>query len=632
MLNKLASFGRLLLVMLLLAASLLPVNAAVPTGCVVTPQTTMLQLTACQLPLSSVAAKGDVASALLQQVTDGRQELYQLHSDQPIAAVLWLGVPDVFRLEVYQLFQGQPQLLLQLHDDSPFSARATGTARLQVPLQLAAGEHQIVLKYYIHANGRLQPHLYSPQALQSAQSRQHLLNGLLLGGMLTMLLVILLYGSVAESSSYLAYCGLVLAQVLMLPQFEGYYFQWLWPDAPWWNVQAPVWFASLALFSHGVFALTFFQLAQRYPRLYRLHLALFLLIALNLLLLPNQLQIHGLALVALGYTLLGLTTAVRGFVDRLPGAVLYLAGTAALMLFSAIMLPLGVVGLNPIPAIDFFDYPKFGFVLETAFFSAALVSRVRQFRQQQAEQRLRRLAEADELLLAERQKTEAQQLAQQSSLRLASASHDISQPLASLRFAIETLRSRGDEAPLADHIDRTLSYAQTLLKDLIADCQLQQPSPDEIWAGQLFHQVVADYQQTARQKGLQLSYIDSSFQLHGSYLVLNRLLHNLVGNAVRYTQQGRVLVGLRRRNGGVEIQVLDTGPGLLPAQISQLQQPFTQGQQQGSPHANTEARQGFGLGLYIVKSLCEQHQLELRVRSILHRGSCFSIWVPEKGV
>ncbi len=609
------------------------VRADVPAACLFEKSSRQMNLDACQLTLSSdpahprIAAQHGFSAALLQGSTD-RHELYQLHSSEPVAAFLWLGVPDVHRIEVYQSFGGQQQLLLKLDANSSFSARPTGTARLMVPLQLAAGEHQILLKYYIHANGRLQPRLYSEQALQSAESRQHLLNGILFGVMLTMLLVILLYCSISETNSYLAYCGLVLAQLLMLAQMEGYYFQWLWPDSPWLNLRAPVWFASLALFSHGYFALSFFQLAQRYPRLFRLHLALFMLLPMNLLLLPDRWQIPGLALLALGYFLLALTTAVRGYRDRLPGALLYLSGTTALMVFSLLLLSLGVLGLNPIPAINFFDYPKFGFVLETALFSAALVSRVRQFRQLQTEQRIRRLAEADELLQAERQKAAAQQLAQQSTLRLASASHDISQPLASLRYAIETLRSRGDEVPLTDHIDRTLSYAQTLLKDLIADCQLQQPSPDEIWAGQLFHQVVAAYQQSARQKGLQLSYIDSGYQLHGSYLVLNRLLHNLVGNAVRYTQQGRVLVGLRRRNGGVEIQVLDTGPGLLPAQISQLQQPFIQGQQEGAPQTNAEGRQGFGLGLYIVKSLGEQHQLELRVRSMLHRGSCFSIWIP----
>ena len=601
-------------------------SVATTTSCAIDRQTAVLHLTDCQrqLPTSETQAE----PSLLSQLTKGRQELYQIHSTEPVTAWLWLGVPDVHRLEVYQLSNGQPQLLLKLDPNSTFAARPSGTSRLIVPLQLAAGEHQILLKYYLHANGRLQPRLYSPDALQSTETRQHLLNGLLFGVMLTMLLVILLYCSIAETSSYLAYCGLVLAQVLMLAQIEGYYFQWLWPEAPWLNLRAPVWFASLALYSHGFFAMSFFQLSQRYPVLFRLHLALFLLLLLNLLWVANDFQILVLALLAAGYTLLGLTTAIRGYQDRLPGALLYLAGTAALMSFSLLLMSLGVIGLNPIPAINFFDYPKFGFVLETAFFSAALVSRVRQFRQQQAEQRLRRLAEADELLQAERQKVEAQQLAQQSSLRLASASHDISQPLASLRLAIETLRSRDSEVPIANHIDRTLSYAQTLLKDLIADCQLQQPMPDEIWAGQLFHQVVADYQLTARQKGLLLKYVDSGYQLQGSYLVLNRLLHNLVGNAVRYTRQGKVLIGLRRRNGGVEIQVLDTGPGLLPAQISQLQQPFTQGQQ-GAQQANAEGRQGFGLGLYIVKSLCEQHKLELRVRSTLHRGSCFAIWIPE---
>ena len=94
-----------------------------------------------------------------------------------------------------------------------------------------------------------------------------------------------------------------------------------------------------------------------------------------------------------------------------------------------------------------------------------------------------------------------------------------------------------------------------------------------------------------------------------------------MGNALRYTPRGRVLMGVRRRAGGVELQVLDTGPGLLPNQIQRLQQPYEQGAQ---------AREGHGLGLFIVKSLCEQSGYHFRVRSQLQRGSCFSVFIPHE--
>ncbi|NJM43395.1 MAG: sensor histidine kinase [Brachymonas sp.] len=63
----------------------------------------------------------------------------------------------------------------------------------------------------------------------------------------------------------------------------------------------------------------------------------------------------------------------------------------------------------------------------------------------------------------------------------------------------------------------------------------------------------------------------------------------------------------------------DSGPGLLPAQVRRLMRPFQQGQ---------ASQQGYGLGLFIVKSLCEQCAYEFRVQSKIDRGSCFSVLIP----
>jgi signal transduction histidine kinase len=103
-------------------------------------------------------------------------------------------------------------------------------------------------------------------------------------------------------------------------------------------------------------------------------------------------------------------------------------------------------------------------------------------------------------------------------------------------------------------------------------------------------------------------------------MVLHRLLDNLVSNAVRYTQRGRVLIGLRWRPGALELQVLDTGMGLREGQLAALRQPFQQ--------INAQAAQGHGLGLYIVRSLCAESGYLLSVHSEPGRGSCFAIRMP----
>ena len=97
---------------------------------------------------------------------------------------------------------------------------------------------------------------------------------------------------------------------------------------------------------------------------------------------------------------------------------------------------------------------------------------------------------------------------------------------------------------------------------------------------------------------------------------INAGMAGVLGRAAR----GRVVLGVRRRGGGVELQVLDTGPGLAAAQVETLLRPFEQGR--------TGAAEGFGLGLFIVRSLCEQAGWALRIRSRVGRGSCFAVWIP----
>lgn len=592
-----------------------------------------------QLPLSAcLSAAPPPAELALAPTNTGRSERLTLQVQQPGALVLSFGVPDVQRLQLYHWQQGRWQLVLSQDAGQSFPQRPLATPRLALPLQLAVGEHQFYLNYYLHANGRIQPVLYQPDAWARAQLWQHLFSGLLLGVMLTMLLLILLTRSVSEQSGYWAYGLLVLGHVVMLPQIEGYYFQLLWPQSPALNLWLPPALASLVVASHALFAYTFFRLPQRYPRLTLAHRLVLAVIGLNLLLAYTLPALTGwrydfmlpLVLTAIGYGALAAVTAWRAYVDQLAGALLYLLGTLSLVLFSMILMSLSVLGLNPLPGVDFFNYPKIGFLLETAFFSAALISRMRQLRQQQAEQRLHRLADAAVLAKAEQDKRAAEARAADSSLRLAAASHDISQPLASLRFAIEVLKMQqhqqseqasAPQRPLAEHIDRTIQYAQTLLNDILQDCKAQHQPQEQVVLAELFGQLAAEFSPLAAQKGLQLRVVGSRLTLDTSYLVLSRVLHNLLANAIRYTHSGKVLLGVRRRAGAVEIQLLDSGPGLLAEQLQELQQAFVQG-------AAAREGRGVGLGLYIVQTLCQQLGYQLSVRSVLRRGSCFTVRIP----
>jgi two-component system, sensor histidine kinase len=101
-------------------------------------------------------------------------------------------------------------------------------------------------------------------------------------------------------------------------------------------------------------------------------------------------------------------------------------------------------------------------------------------------------------------------------------------------------------------------------------------------------------------------------------VLMERILRNLVSNAVRYTDRGRILVGCRRRGSVVSAQVWDTGRGIP---LDQQERVFQEYFQLGNPER--DRTKGLGLGLAIVRRLTDLLDCRLRLRSQAGRGSCF---------
>ncbi len=550
-----------------------------------------------------------------------RWQRIELHSEATLTRWLDARVPDAIHLELWRASTGQaPHRERVLGAHSLYADRPLPGPRLLLPLELTPGPHTLWLGYRLHGDGVLTPQLLSPERERALRSQSDLLNGALAGGLLALGLGVLCVRLFGGSSAYLAYALLLVCELMLVTQTEGYAFAWLWPESPGWNQIAPQVFALATLAAHVLLALRFLQLRQRHPLLWRAHMGLSALIGVALMGLGQPWSEPLTLVLGLSYAPLALGSAVLAWRDRLPGAPLYALGVFALALGGIVPFALGVVGLNPLP-FDHFVYPRIGLFLEASFFSAALINRMRQQQADLADQRLRRLAEAEDLLQAESQRRAALDLAQQQGLRLAGASHDISQPLSSLRFAIAALQRSATEAqsPITQHLDHTLSYAQTLLSDLIQQTRTELPlRSDHLELGPWLRTLAQAHQAQAQAKGLTLRVAPCSAEIEASQLILARILNNLISNALRYTQRGGVLVGVRRRPGGLEIQVLDSGPGLLPAQIERLQRPFERG---------SNEHPGHGLGLFIVKSLCAQNGYRFTVRSRLGRGSLFAVTV-----
>jgi signal transduction histidine kinase/CheY-like chemotaxis protein len=213
---------------------------------------------------------------------------------------------------------------------------------------------------------------------------------------------------------------------------------------------------------------------------------------------------------------------------------------------------------------------------------------------------------------------------------LASASHDLRQPLHALNLFVAQLQGEADAAErkrLVGRIDAAVGSMNELFEALLDMTKLEagilETNPAELPVARLLERVETTFADAARKKGLSLRVVGSGAWISSDPILLERILLNLVSNAVRYTERGGVVVGCRRRGKDVRIDVCDTGTGIPEDQRQRIFGEFYQ-----LPGAAADRREGFGLGLAIVDRLGRLlgHKVELQSRP--GRGSRFSVTMP----
>ncbi|AWK87899.1 hybrid sensor histidine kinase/response regulator [Azospirillum thermophilum] len=213
---------------------------------------------------------------------------------------------------------------------------------------------------------------------------------------------------------------------------------------------------------------------------------------------------------------------------------------------------------------------------------------------------------------------------------LAAASHDLRQPVQSLMLLMEVLSARATDAMTRNVLgtmDRALGALKMLLDGLLDVSRLEAgvitPEPADFPVNDLLDRIGANSRPVAVQKKLILHIMPCSAHVHSDPMLLGRILQNLVENALRYTDTGRVLVGCRRRGDRLRIEVWDTGIGIPADKQEDIFQEFVQ-----VGNAGRNRDQGLGLGLAVVRRLAQMMGHRVTLRSEPGRGSVFMVEVP----
>ena len=388
------------------------------------------------------------------------------------------------------------------------------------------------------------------------------------------------------------------------------------------------------------FAISFIRARKYYPMLFKIVCA-YIVLSISLLLAEALIFDSGylvlVQIMALGFLAISVATVVVALRDRLAGATLFALGFIVLLIN-------GVANyIASFPSLfkynNTVDAATLGLQLVDAFiFAAAIVSQTRGLKRDRDDALQARLVATEEKLLiseqlrqSEHERDTATLLAERHRSRLAATSHDLRQPLSSLKLALQDTQSLPADAH--GKLASGLEYLNSVLDEALDDSMPASHHSESDRRNAAGHS--ADYEEVPLQiildnisrmfsseavnKGLELRVGNTTLIASSSAVMLIRVLSNVVANAIKYTQaNGTILIVARRRQNTIALQVWDSGPGLDENTLHRVMQRYQRGD-------NVEDTDGLGLGLSIVHKLLQQHGLSLDVNSTVGVGSVFTI-------
>ena len=226
-------------------------------------------------------------------------------------------------------------------------------------------------------------------------------------------------------------------------------------------------------------------------------------------------------------------------------------------------------------------------------------------------------------------KIDAERANKAKSLFLASASHDLRQPLNAMQMYIAALQSKVKDKEILRIIEDINSVSMStarLLNALLDVSELEvgaiKPRFESFSVNNMLISIFQSFLPLAKDKGLNFRVVPSSLYVRSDPALLERILGNFMSNAIRYTNKGSVLIGCRKRGDKVVIEVWDTGCGISDDQMSLIYEDFYQ-----IDNKERDRGKGLGLGLALAKRLAESLEHSINSKSTLGAGSCFSVAV-----
>jgi len=270
-----------------------------------------------------------------------------------------------------------------------------------------------------------------------------------------------------------------------------------------------------------------------------------------------------------------------------------------------------------------------GFALTIVIWQAVASEREKDAAERRALEAARAEAEMQlALARAEQDYARARAMAARHQAQLATVSHDLKQPITSLRIAIDQIQ-RDAPGPEADKLDRAVDYIDSLARAYLDEAPGDEVTDEDgghldgvretVGTGTFAAMIRQMFADDAARRAIDFKVVAQAADVRVDPLPTMRAMTNLVGNALAHADASRVRVCFRRRAGVLRYQVLDDGRGMDAATLAAVRHDGVRGETDSAGH---------GLGLGIVQALCDAQGMRFSIRSTPGRGTCATIEMP----
>lgn len=543
------------------------------------------------------------------------------------------------KFQFYQVKGGKRELILESrYRHRPHKTRASqGRILFSTPIIFDPGERiELIAVFERDPDSEVFPVKLIPEyAFVSEQRYLALLHGTYLGFVVAFLVFFVTFSVLLKSRPASAYAVYFLGLSALAFHSYGYTEQLFLGGTS--ALYFPMFrlLQSFIMLSYLAFAISFLRAKDRYPRLYKITLC-YVAVTGVLVTIEAAFYFEFFSLIvntmALGFLGLGCITAFIAVRDKLNGAIFLAAGFVVLLIngvFNYIASNRAFAAHNnTVDAVTLFLQ-----VLDAAIFACAIVSQTRGLsieRDVALEGKLaatqEKLTISEQLRDAKDARDKATQLAERHRTNLAMTSHDLRQPLASLKLALQDADSVPSEAQ--DKLRTGLEYLDSVLGEVLVETKPGGQLPDNFSEDNFSEtletvplEIVLDnlqrmFSAEASEKSLALKIDHTDLVVDAHVASLIRVLSNLVSNAIKYTHEGSVSVTTARDGAFGSVTVADTGPGMEADTLQRVMSPYER---------NSFDATGAGLGLSIVILKAKAQGWTFEATSLPGSGSRFQI-------